>query len=48
MLLAVGIILLLCWGVGFLALHAGGVAIHALIVIAASVLISYVVGGRKG
>jgi hypothetical protein len=46
MLLAVAVVLLVLWALGFFAVHIGGAFIHILIVIAVIVVILHFVRGR--
>jgi Family of unknown function (DUF5670) len=47
MLLAIAVILLILWLLGFLVIHIGGAFIHILIVIAVIVVILHFVRGRR-
>jgi hypothetical protein len=47
MLIALAVILLILWALGFLAYHVGGGLIHLLLVIAAIVIIARVVTRRR-
>lgn len=46
MLLTIGIILLICWALGFFAFHVAGGLIHLLIVIAVISIVVHLVRGR--
>jgi hypothetical protein len=47
MLLAIGVILLVLWAVGFLAFHVAGGLIHLLIVLAVISFIAHLFMGRR-
>ncbi|MDQ2971198.1 MAG: lmo0937 family membrane protein [Acidobacteriota bacterium] len=47
MLLTIGIILLICWALGFFAFHVAGGLIHLLIVIAVIAIVVHLVRGRS-
>ena len=46
MLLTIGIILLICWALGFFAFHVAGGLIHLLIVIAVIAIVVHLIRGR--
>jgi Family of unknown function (DUF5670) len=47
MLLTIGIILLICWALGFFAFHVAGGLIHVLIVIAVIAIVVHLLRGRS-
>ena len=47
MLLTIGVILLICWALGFLAFHVAGGLIHILIVLAVISFIAHLFTGRR-
>lgn len=47
MLLTIGIILLICWALGFFAFHVGGGLIHVLVVVAIIVIVLHLLRGSR-
>jgi hypothetical protein len=47
MLLTIGIILLICWALGFFAFHVAGGVIHLLIIIAVIAIVVHLLRGRS-
>ena len=47
MLLTIGIILLICWALGFFAFHVSGGVIHLLIIIAVIAIVVHLLRGRS-
>jgi hypothetical protein len=47
MLLTIGIILLICWALGFFAFHVAGGVIHLLVIIAVIAIVVHLVRGRS-
>jgi hypothetical protein len=47
MLLTIGIILLICWALGFFAFHVAGGLIHVLIIIAVIAIVVHLLRGRS-